>query len=228
MALTFKKGAQAETLKFKDDFVAWTKHVADSASLEESELVFVGYGVEAPDKWDDYKGVDLKGKTMVVLINDPPLPDSKQFGGKACDLLWPVDVQFETGAKKGARHHHRARDGACRLSVRRDPSASGERFDLRDAGQEHVARLRRGLDLARPREAALHDGGRGLRRAQGAGGTREFKPVPLGVTACRSRTRFARWTHATSPPARRQRSEAEGRIRRLHRPLGSSRHRTLT
>src|SRR6266852_1057102 len=74
--LVFTKGTQKQTLKWKDDVVAWTKHVAASAALENSELVFVGYGVVAPEfNWDDYKGADLKGKTLVVLINDPPVPD---------------------------------------------------------------------------------------------------------------------------------------------------------
>ena len=49
---------------------------ADRASIDNSELVFVGYGVVAPEfNWDDYKGVDVKGKTLVMLVNDPPVPD---------------------------------------------------------------------------------------------------------------------------------------------------------
>src|SRR6476469_1935430 len=75
--LVFTKGGQRQTLKWKDDVVAWTKHVAPSASLDNSELVFVGYGVVAPEyNWDDYKGVDVKGKTLVMLVNDPPVPES--------------------------------------------------------------------------------------------------------------------------------------------------------
>src|SRR5206468_1818242 len=90
--LIFRKGNQQQTLKWKDDVVAWTKHVAPSASIENSDVVFVGYGVVAPEfNWDDYKGVDVKGKTVVMLINDPPVPDPnnaseldpKTFGGKA-------------------------------------------------------------------------------------------------------------------------------------------------
>src|SRR3954464_6058132 len=90
--LVFKKGARQQTLKWNDDVVAWTKHVADSASLDASELVFVGYGVVAPEyNWDDYKGMDVKGKTLVMLGNDPAVPDPsnpnqldpKTFGGKA-------------------------------------------------------------------------------------------------------------------------------------------------
>ena len=80
--LVFTKGSQQLTLKWKDDVVAWTKHVADVASIDKSELVFVGYGVVAPEyKWDDYKGVDVKGKTLVMLVNDPPGDDI--FGGRA-------------------------------------------------------------------------------------------------------------------------------------------------
>jgi hypothetical protein len=66
--LVFRKGGQAQTLKWKDDVVAWTKHVADSASIQDSELVFVGYGVVAPEfDWDDYKGVDVNGKTQLIV-----------------------------------------------------------------------------------------------------------------------------------------------------------------
>src|SRR5581483_8754471 len=90
--LTYTKGSQHQTLKWKDDVVAWTKHVAESASMANSDVVFVGYGVIAPEfNWDDYKGVDVKGKTLLMLVNDPPVPDPadasaldpKTFGGKA-------------------------------------------------------------------------------------------------------------------------------------------------
>ena len=80
--LTFAKGGKSDALKWRDDYVAWSKHVAPTASLKNSELVFVGYGVEAPEyTWDDFKGADLTGKTMVVLVNDPPLADTAMFGG---------------------------------------------------------------------------------------------------------------------------------------------------
>src|SRR6267142_5453107 len=80
--LVLEKGGRKLTLKWKDDVVAWTKHVADSASINKSELVFVGYGILAPEyKWDDYKGVDVKGKTVVMLVNDPAVPDDPQAFG---------------------------------------------------------------------------------------------------------------------------------------------------
>src|SRR5215831_16468056 len=71
--LVFTKGRQQLTLKWKDDVVAWTKQVADLVILDKSDLVFVGYGVVAPEyNWDDYKGIDVKGKTLVMLVGDPP------------------------------------------------------------------------------------------------------------------------------------------------------------
>src|SRR5262245_1582821 len=69
--LVFKKseGGGQQTLKWKDDVVAWTKHVAASASLKDSDVIFVGYGVVAPEfNWDDYKDVDVKGKTLLMLV----------------------------------------------------------------------------------------------------------------------------------------------------------------
>jgi len=62
-ALTIRKGSETRTLRWRDDYVAWTKHVADTAGIANSELVFVGYGTEAPEfSWDDYKGMDVRGR----------------------------------------------------------------------------------------------------------------------------------------------------------------------
>src|SRR5687768_9189329 len=74
--LTVTKGSQRKTFKWADDVVAWTKHVGDGAAIEGSDLVFAGYGVAAPEfDWNDFKDVDVKGKTIVVLVNDPQIPD---------------------------------------------------------------------------------------------------------------------------------------------------------
>src|SRR5262249_55458187 len=109
--LVFAKGSATRRLKFKDDVVAWTKHVADTASIDKSDIVFVGYGVVAPEfTWDDYKGLDVKGKTLLVLVNDPPVPDPnkpdeldpKTFGGKAMTYYGRWTYKYEIGAQKGA------------------------------------------------------------------------------------------------------------------------------
>src|SRR3954451_13982844 len=109
--LVFRKVGQPQTLQWKDDVVAWTKHVAPSASIRDSELLFVGYGVVAPEfNWDDYKGIDVKGKTLVMLVNDPPVADPahageldpKTFGGKAMTYYGRWTYKYEIGAQKGA------------------------------------------------------------------------------------------------------------------------------
>src|SRR4051812_22478722 len=109
--LTVTKGARKQTFKWADDVVAWTKHVADGASIEASDVIFAGYGVEAPEfNWDDFKDVDVKGKTIIVLVNDPPVPDpsdpakldAKTFGGNAMTYYGRWTYKFEEGARKGA------------------------------------------------------------------------------------------------------------------------------
>jgi hypothetical protein len=75
MKLTLAGHGRALEPKFEDDYVAWSKRLTDSSSID-ADMVFVGYGVQAAEfQWDDFKGVDVKGKVIVVLINDPPVPD---------------------------------------------------------------------------------------------------------------------------------------------------------
>src|SRR6476620_5701258 len=74
--LTVTKGGKKQTFKWSDEVVAWSRHVADTASIDQSDIVFAGYGVEAPEfNWNDFKDVDVKGKTIMVLVNDPAVPD---------------------------------------------------------------------------------------------------------------------------------------------------------
>src|SRR5512141_1350675 len=90
--LTLTRGSQRETFKWRDEVVAWSKRVPDTASIDASDVVFAGYGVEAPEfGWNDFKDVDVQGKTIIVLVNDPQIPDpsdpkkldAKTFGGNA-------------------------------------------------------------------------------------------------------------------------------------------------
>src|SRR5207244_7141488 len=109
--LITKKDPKKKRAKWRDDVVAWTRHMAPTASIGDSELVFVGYGVVAPEfNWDDYKGMDMKGKTLVMLVSDPPVPDpsnpseldAKVFGGKAMTYYGRWTYKFDIGAEKGA------------------------------------------------------------------------------------------------------------------------------
>ncbi|HEU5219648.1 MAG TPA: M28 family metallopeptidase [Gemmatimonadales bacterium] len=184
-SLVFSKGATTLSLKWHDDFVAWTKHVADQAKVDRSDVVFVGYGIEAPEfNWDDYKGVDLAGKTMVVLVNDPPLPDSTQFGGRAMTYYGRWTYKYEQGMK------HKA---AAVLIVHDTPRAgypfavvqgkTGEQFDLVTPDKNVNRSAIEGwitLDQAR---ALFTMAGQNFDSLQARAATREFTPVPFGLTA---------------------------------------------
>jgi Zn-dependent M28 family amino/carboxypeptidase len=93
------------------DFIAETRRVTPEVSVESSDLVFVGYGVVAPEYgWDDYKDVDVTGKTIVMLVNDPAIPsagdstqlDDEMFRGRAMTYYGRWTYKFEIAAEKGA------------------------------------------------------------------------------------------------------------------------------
>src|ERR1019366_7578845 len=77
LTFTANAGGKNIQLKYADEFVAWTQRLQPAVRID-ADMVFVGYGVVAPEyHWDDYKSVDVKGKVLVMLINDPPVPDPK-------------------------------------------------------------------------------------------------------------------------------------------------------
>ena len=172
--LTFTKGADKLTLKWKDEVVAWSKHVADSAAIDKSDVVFAGYGIEAPEfGWNDFKNIDVTGKTIVVLVNDPPIPDpadaskldAKMFGGKAMTYYGRWTYKFEEGARKGAAAVlivHETAPAAYPFSVVQ--GNLGEKFDT-IAPDKNMSRSNiEGWITRRRRTKAVHDGGTGLRR----------------------------------------------------------------
>lgn len=191
--LTFVKGSQTLPLKWKDEVVAWSKHVAAGASVADSDVVFVGYGVDAPEfNWNDFKDTDVKGKTIVVLVNDPPVPDPanaaaldpKTFGGTAMTYYGRWTYKFEQGARKGAAAilivHETAPAGYPFPVVQGNLN---EKFDLvapdKNMGKANIEGWIT-LDAAK-RLFALAGQDYDALKKQAL--TREFKPVPLGVKA---------------------------------------------
>ncbi len=191
--LTFRKGAQTLTATWKADVVAWSKRVTEEVRLVDSDVVFVGYGVQAPEfGWDDYKGLDVRGKTLLMLVNDPPVPDAahpdtrdpKVFGGAAMTYYGRWTYKYEMGAKLGAAAVlliHETEPAGYGFNVVQQKT--GEQFDLvtpdRNMGRpaiegwvsrEHAAKL---LGLA----------GQSLDALKAKAATRAFTPVPLGVSA---------------------------------------------
>jgi Zn-dependent M28 family amino/carboxypeptidase len=97
-------GKANANLRFPDDVVVWAGSATDSSTAR-GELVFVGYGASAPEyKWDDFKGVDVRGKWLMVLVNDPPAPASEPnlFGGKAMTYYGRWTYKFEEAERRGA------------------------------------------------------------------------------------------------------------------------------
>jgi len=179
--MTFRAPQGTAELKFHEDFIAVSGVQAPEAKLEESELVFVGYGIQAPEyAWDDFKGMDLRGKTLLILNNDPE-DDPTLFAGRTRLWYGRWDYKYEQAAKVGA---------AGAIILHTTPSAgypwqvvqtswTGEQFELPAAEGPRMqvkawateAATRRVLQLA----------GKDLDALQAAARTRDFRPVPLGV-----------------------------------------------
>jgi Zn-dependent M28 family amino/carboxypeptidase len=191
--LSFRKGAKEQKLAWREDFVAWTKRVAETVSVDRSELVFVGYGVQAPEfNWDDYKGMDLKGKTMVVLVGDPPVPDPadasrldpKMFGGRAMTYYGRWTYKYEMGQKLGASAVlivHETEPAGYPFTVVQGKTA--EQFSLVAPDRNMSRAAVEGwisLDQAKKLFALA---GQDFDAAKKAALTPAFKPIPLGTTA---------------------------------------------
>jgi Zn-dependent M28 family amino/carboxypeptidase len=191
--LVFRKGASEQTLSWKEDVVAWTKHVADVASLDASELVFVGYGVVAPEyQWDDYKDVDVKGKTLVMLVNDPPVADpsdpgvldSKTFGGRAMTYYGRWTYKYEIGAAKGAAGVLIVHEtGPAGYGFNVVQGKTGEQFDLVTPDKNMGRAAIEGWITLGQAKKVLQMAGQDFDALKKQAATRAFKPVPLGVTA---------------------------------------------
>jgi Zn-dependent M28 family amino/carboxypeptidase len=191
--MTITKGAQKRTFKWRDEVIAFTRRVTDKTAIAESEIVFVGYGVEAPEfNWNDFKGVDVKGKTLIVLVNDPAVPDpsdpskldSRTFAGNAMTYYGRWTYKYEKAAEKGA---------AAIFIVHEEKPAGypypvvhgflGERFSLvaddKNMGRSSIEGWL-SLDAAK---ALLKMAGQDFDALKKQAITREFKPVPLGLKA---------------------------------------------
>ena len=191
MALSFAGHGHALSPKFQTDFVAWTKRVVDTSAVD-ADMIFVGYGVQAPEfNWDDFKGVDVRGKVLVVLINDPPVPDSqnpsqldpKTFGGKAMTYYGRWTYKFEKAAELGAAGClivHQTDRAGYPWEVVRD-SWSAEQFDL-ESPDKNIKRL--ALEGWISQETAgklFRTAGLDLAKLTASAATRDFRPVHLGL-----------------------------------------------
>ena len=179
-----KKGATTREFNINKDVVVMSKHVTEDVKLENSELVFAGYGVQAPEyQWDDFKGMDVKGKTIIVLVNDPPV-DDKMFGGKAMTYYGRWTYKYEKAAELGAAGVVIVHEtGPAGYGFNVVQNNSNERFNLstpdKNMGRAAIEAWM-SLDAA---TALLKMAGQDYQKLKAQAATREFKPVPLGMTA---------------------------------------------
>jgi Zn-dependent M28 family amino/carboxypeptidase len=200
VGLTAKPSARmaldAKTLewRFPDDYVALTRRVVPEVSIVDSDVVFVGYGVVAPEYgWDDYKDTDVRGKTIVMLVNDPAVPspadssmlDESLFKGRAMTYYGRWTYKYEIAAQKGA---------AAAIIVH-ETGPAGYPYEVVAAGwgRENFEIQAPDRNMSRaPIEAWVHlDRAKELFAASGndfdqlkhAATRRDFRPVSLGAKA---------------------------------------------
>lgn len=200
MPATWRLAAGDRTLDLKrsDEYIAGSGVQEKSTALKDAEIVFVGYGITAPEhQWNDYKGVDLKGKVLLMLNNDPDW-DPELFEGERRLYYGRWRYKYEEAARQGA---------AGAIIIHTDASAGypwqvvqsswgGEQFELPAAGEPRIQVAAWITGDAAQRLAAL--AGQDLAQLVAAARSRDFTPVPLGVTTSLSLAVALRSTHSAN------------------------------
>jgi Zn-dependent M28 family amino/carboxypeptidase len=191
---SFTVGDKKAELKFPDDYVASSARLQSEINAENTDVVFVGYGIVAPEYgWDDYKDVDVRGKTILMLINDPAIPDladptkldPKMFKGSAMTYYGRWTYKYEIAAEKGAAAAviiHETGPAAYPYSVVISSWAK-ENFEIDAADKNKDAVQIRSwitLDVAKK---LLAESGQDFDALKKAAITKEFRPVALGAKA---------------------------------------------
>jgi len=179
-------GKATANLKFTDDVVVWAGG-ASPASEAQGELVFVGYGVKAPEyRWDDFKGADLKGKILLVLVNDPPAPPSEPnlFGGNAMTYYGRWTYKYEEAERQGAAGMlivHTTDAAGYPWQVVVGSNSTEHRLLPRDPKLPPPIAVR-GWITNPAATALLAQSGLDLAALRKQAESREFKPIPTGIT----------------------------------------------
>jgi Zn-dependent M28 family amino/carboxypeptidase len=171
---------QGETMNLKplDEYVAYDQ-TQQAQSDVDAEIVYVGYGIEAPEyNWDDYKGLDVRGKVLLMLVNEPPSDDPKFFKGKALTYYGRWTYKYEEAARKGAVGVilvHQTQMASYPWEVVRN-SNSGEKSFLKLEGPALKVASWVQLDVAKRLASAS---GMDLDKMTQEAQSREFHPVNL-------------------------------------------------
>jgi Zn-dependent M28 family amino/carboxypeptidase len=174
------KRGEAITLKPLDEYVAFDQTQQQESKVD-AEIVFVGYGIEAPEyNWDDYKGVDVRGKVLLMLVSEPPSDDPKFFKGKALTYYGRWTYKYEEAARKGAVGVllvHQTQMASYPWEVVRN-SNSGEKSALKVEGPALKVASWIHLDVASRLASAS---GASIDKLMTSANSRDFHPVNLAA-----------------------------------------------
>jgi Peptidase family M28/PA domain len=179
---SFKRGARSLALSWWDQYVAGSGVQTDRGEVKNAEVVFVGYGITAPEYgWDDFKGVDVRGKVLLILNNDPDW-DPAMFAGTSRLYYGRWSYKFESAARQGA---------AGAIIIHTTPSAgypfqvvqtswTGEQFELPASGKPTVTV--KGWVTEAAADKLVELAGRKLDALVASARRKDFRPVALGIT----------------------------------------------
>ena len=174
------KRGEAMNLKPLDEYVAYDQTQQPTSDVD-AEIVYVGYGIEAPEyNWDDYKGTDVRGKVLLMLVNEPPSDDPRFFKGKALTYYGRWTYKYEEAARKGAVGVilvHQSEMASYPWEVVRN-SNSGEKSFLKVDGPALKVASWIHLDVATRLAAAS---GMDLTKMMKDAQSHDFHPVSLGA-----------------------------------------------
>src|SRR5689334_5290008 len=186
--LTISGASGSESFKFADDFVAFTGAQTEAVDVD-ADLVFVGYGINAPEqKWNDYKGpdTDYRGKILVMLVNDPPATTAEPnlFGGKTLTYYGRWTYKYEEAARRGAVGAillHTDQSAGYPWSVVRTSNGSW-RFDIARGQNDTTPFLQfRSWVTDDAARRMMKLAGQDLDALRAKAATRDFQPVNLGL-----------------------------------------------
>jgi Zn-dependent M28 family amino/carboxypeptidase len=174
------KRGEAMNLKLLDEYVAYDQTQQTQSDVD-AEIVFVGYGIEAPEyNWDDYKGADVRGKVLLMLVNEPTSDDPRFFKGKALTYYGRWTYKYEEAARKGAVGViliHQTQMASYPWEVVRN-SNSGEKSSLKLAGAALKVASWIHYDVA---SRLASESGTSLEKLMSAAQSRDFHPISLGA-----------------------------------------------
>jgi Zn-dependent M28 family amino/carboxypeptidase len=178
-------GKANANLRFTEDVVVWPGSATD-ASAARGELVFVGYGATAPEyKWDDFKSTDVRGKVLLVLVNDPPAPSSEPnlFGGKAMTYYGRWTYKYEEAERRGAAGMlivHTTERAGYPWHVVVNSNSTEHRLLLRDPAAPPPIGVR-GWITDSAATALLAQAGLSMTDLRKRAESRDFRPVSTGI-----------------------------------------------